>query len=105
MQHGVDAIRGSRARSLWVVPSGRVGSLLQHRAFHTVSGPSPCPAGADVRQPVVAVRAAARRLGTIGALSVEQERSVMTGASGMRWSPTRVALGDHRRRSASPWRG
>ena len=35
----------------------------------------------------------------------EQERAAMTGASGMRWSPARVALRDGRRRSASPWRG
>ena len=105
MQHGVDAIRGSHARSRFVVPHGRGGCLVHHDRFLTVSGPSPALDGVSVTQPLVAIRAAARRLGTIGALPVEQERSALTGASGMRWSPARVALRDHRRRSASPWRG
>ena len=34
-----------------------------------------------------------------------EKRPAIAGASGMRWSPARVALRDHRRRSASPWRG
>jgi len=105
MQHGVDAIRGPRTRPRFVVPHHRPGVLVHHGTFHTLSGPSPALAATDVRQPLVAVRAAARRLGTIGALPVEQERSAMAGASGMRWSPARVALRDHRQRSASPWRG
>jgi len=105
MQHGVDAIRGSHARSRFVVPQGRGGALVHHDRFRTLSGPSPALDAVSRHQPLVAVRAAARRMGTIGALPVEQERSAMAGASGMRWSPARVALGDHRRRSASPWRG
>jgi hypothetical protein len=105
MQHGVDAIRGSGRHARFLTPHNRAGVLALPVAFRTVSGPSPALAAIDRRQPVVAVRAAARRLGTIGALPVEQERSTMTGASGMRWSPARVALRDHRRRSASPWRG
>jgi hypothetical protein len=105
MQHGVDAIRGSRLHARFLTPHPRGSVLVPGVVFRTVSGPSPALASADRHQPVVAIRAAARRLGTIGALPVEQERSAMTGASGMRGSPARVALRDHRRRSASPWRG
>jgi len=78
---------------------------VHHDSYRTVSGPSPALDAISSRQPLVAVRAAARRLGTIGGLPVEQERSAITGASGMRWSPARVALRDHRRQSASLWRG
>jgi hypothetical protein len=107
MQHGVDAIRGSRSHGRFTVPRAQhpAGAHPAHAQFQTVSGPSPAPVGDAERQPLVAVRAAARRLGTIGALPVEQERPAIAGASGMRWSPARVALRDHRRRSASPWRG
>ena len=105
MQHGLDAIRGSRAHARFVTPHPRSSGLGPTVRFHTLSGPSPALTAHDLHQPVVAVRAAARRLGTIGALPVELERSAMTGASGMRWSPARVALQDGRRRSASPWRG
>lgn len=105
MQHGLDAIRGSRAHARFVTPHPRSSGLGPTTRFQTVSGPSPALAAADLRQPVVAVRSAARRLGTIGALPVEQERPAITGASGMRWSPARVALRDGRRRSASSWRG
>ena len=105
MQHGVDSIRRPGVRSRFVVPATRSGPLAHHAPFRTVSGPSPALAVVDARQPSVAIRVAARRLGTIGALPAEQERSARTGASGMRWSPARVALRDHRRRSASPWRG
>ena len=105
MQHGVDAIRGSRSHGRFVTPHPRSSQLAHGVAFLTVSGPWPGLAPVSRTQPVVAVHAAARRLGTIGALPVEQERPAMTGASGMCWSPARVALRDHRRRSASPWRG
>lgn len=105
MQHGVDAIRGSRSHSRFVTPHPRGSQLAHGASFQTVSGPWPGLESVSRTQPVVAVHAAARRLGTIGALPVEQERAAMTGPSGMRWSPARVALRDHRRQSASPWRG
>ncbi len=105
MQHGVDAIRGPRSHARFVTPRPRRAGIARAGRFQTVSGPSPALAAHDRRQPVVAIRIAARRLGTIGALPVEQERAALAGASGMRWSPVRVALRDAGRRSASPWRG
>ncbi len=105
MQHGVDAIRGSRSHARFVTAHPRSRQLGQGTAFLTVSGPWPGLEPVSRTQPIVAVHAAARRLGTIGALPVDQERAAMSGLSGMRWSPPRVALRDSRRPSASPWRG
>jgi hypothetical protein len=106
MQHGVEALHAASSRGRFVVPArGRwTGRIARGRPFRTVSGPTPSLARTARSQPVVAVRAAARRLGRIGSLPAEHERPV-AALSRMRWSPPRAGLRDHRRRSASPWRG
>ena len=87
MQHGVDAIRGSRSAARFVVPHRHGASAsLRSGTFRTVSGPSPgrrrCGAAAARRGPGRGSPPGHHRRPP-----AEQERPAMVGVSGMRWSP------------------
>ena len=106
MQHGVDAIRGGRHRSPFVLPAAHPSDagLGIGRVFHTVPGPAPAIADAERRHPVVAVRAAAGRLGhvtTAGAAA----RGARAPRTGIHWAPARRVLRDGGRRRLPSWPG
>jgi hypothetical protein len=105
MQHGVAAIRGIRSRTSFVLPSAHrmERQLGLHRVFRT---PSPrSDAAVAERQPLHAVRRAARSISAVTADRVS-EKSPLVGRSDIHWTRSVPAAG--RRTSASSsarWRG
>jgi hypothetical protein len=106
MQHGVDAIRGRRHRSRFVLPAAHPSDtgLGIGRVFHTVPGPAPAIAEAERRHPVVAVRAAAGRLGHVATPGATPKRG-RVARTGIRWAPARRVLRDGGRRRLPSWPG
>jgi hypothetical protein len=105
MQHGVAAIRGTRSRTSFVLPTAHrtERQLGLHRVFRT---PSPrSDAAIAERQPLNALRRAARSISPVLTDRVG-ERSPLSVRAGMRWTHSVPAAG--RRTSASRsarWRG
>jgi hypothetical protein len=105
MQHGVAAIRGIRSRTSFVLPSAHrmERQLGLHRVFGT---PSPrSDAAIEERQPLHAVRRAARSISAVNSDRVS-ERSPLVARSDIHWTRSVPSAG--RRTSAGTsarWRG
>jgi hypothetical protein len=105
MQHGVAAIRGTRTRTSFVLPSAHrmERQLGLHRVFRT---PSPrSDAAVAERQPLHAVRRAARSISAVTSERVT-DRSPLVARNDIQWTRSVPAAG--RRTSASNsarWRG
>jgi hypothetical protein len=109
MQHGVAAIRAARSRTRFVLPSA--GSRMErqlglHRVFRTPSPRSLADVSEARRQPLKALRQAARSIGPMAEQARASSQTRMPEPTLIRWTRSRGAAGRGTAPSgSSPWRG